>query len=430
MVEYLIKSVRVPEVRRKVIFTLAILALFRFLAHIPVPNVNADALKTVFSQNQFLGLLNLFSGGGLQNLSLAALGVGPYISSSIIFQLLTMAVPKLKEISLDGTYGRQKINQYTRLFTLPVALIQSYGIYAFLSKQSVAGSNIFSLSSPFDLLIVIMYMCAGTFILTWLGDLITEKGVSNGISILIFAGILSGIISSFGSTFAVASSGSAFGLGIFVVVMLLVIGAVVYINESYRKVEIHYSRRVEGGKSYGGGGSYIPIKINQAGVMPIIFAVVLIIVPSVLAGYLQSLTNPPLVDLGIWLGINFRPGSLLYNMLYFTLVFAFTYFYTSVAFNPKEISDNIRKSGGFVLGVRPGRATVAYLRYVINRLTFAGGVFLGLVAILPSMVQSVTNVTTLAIGGTGLLIVVSVVLEMVKQIESQVITREYETFIK
>src|SRR3989338_3458399 len=430
MTSYLLKAIRIPDLRKKLIFTLVILALYRFLAHIPVPGVDTNALKSFFDSSSLLSFLNIFSGGGLRNLSIVAMGVGPYISASIVLQLLTMVVPQLEELSKEGNFGRQRINQYTQALTLPFAIIQAYGLYFTLNKQTLAGVSILPTLSPDKLLAVIIIMTAGTFLLMWIGELITEYGVGQGMSVLIFAGIVAGIPGAVGTSLSIAEAGSIFNIILFLLISFIVIASVVFINEAFRKVEIQYSNKIRGGKTVSGGSSFIPVKINQAGVIPIIFAVSLVLIPSAVAGYLQRALNPVISSIGLWLSVNFQTSSVFYNLFYFSLVFVFTYFYTSVTFNPQKISDEIRQGGGFIPCVRPGRSTIEYLKYIIKRQTFAGGVFLGLIAILPSTVQSFTGLNSLAIGGTGLLIVVSVILETVKQVESQVISREYETFAR
>lgn len=271
-------------------------------------------------------------------------------------------------------------------------------------------------------------MSAGSFFLIWLGETITEYGVGNGMSMIIFAGILAGIPSGAAAFFSVAETSQVFNILVFGGVAIAVIAGIVFINEAYRRIEVQYSSQMRGGKTSGGGTSFIPIRINQAGVIPIIFAVSLVLLPTALGGYLQRSVNPTLLNIGTWLATNFTPTSFFYNALYFILIFAFTYLYTSITFNPEKISDEIRKGGGFIAGIRPGRSTVDYLKYIISRLTLAGGLFLGLVAILPSIIQGMTNISALAVGGTGLLIVVSVILQTVKQVESQVITKEYDSF--
>ena len=430
MFEVLIKSIKIPEVRKKIIITLILLGIYRFLAHIPVPMVNFDALKMLFLDNTFLNFLNLFTGGGLTNLSIVALGIGPYINASIFMQLVIMLNPKFEEMVRECVIGRQKINLYTQLLTLPIALVQAYTIFILLNRQDFNGVTVLPASSPIDLIAFVIICTGGAYLLMWLGELITEKGIGNGISILVFAGILSGIPGGFLSLFSSFSNLELWPVIVFAGVGLFIIAAVVYINESYRRVEVHYSSQSSNISGSIAAKSYIPIKINQSGVFPIIFAVSLVLLPGALGGYLQQSSNNLVEEAGFWLAINFQYGSIVYNLSYFLLVFLFTFFYTNVAFNPQKISDDIRRQGGFIPGIRPGKNTVDFLRYVINRLTFAGGLFLGAVAILPSIVQNYTGIASLAIGGTSILIVVSVVLETIKQIQSSIITKEYSTFVK
>jgi preprotein translocase subunit SecY len=426
--DYLTKALRIPDLRNRILFTAAILALYRFMAHIPVPGVDPTALRLMFDSSGILSALNVFSGGGLRNFSIVALGVGPYINASIIIQLLSMVIPQLEELMKEGSFGRQKINQYTQALALPLTLIQAYGFYFLLQHQSLTGVSVLPALNTFQLITVVLTMSAGSFFLIWLGEAITERGIGNGMSMIIFAGIMAGIPGSAAAFFSIADASQLFNVMIFVAVAAAVIAGVVYINEAYRKIEVQYSSQSRGGKNVGGGSSFIPVRINQAGVIPIIFAVSLVLLPSAVAGYLQTVSNAQLVSFGTWLAINFTTRSIWYNALYFVLVFGFTYLYTSITFNPEKIADEIRRGGGFIAGIRPGRSTVEYLKYIISRLTLAGGVFLGLIAILPSVIQSLTNISTLAVGGTGLLIVVSVILQTIKQVESQVVTKEYDSF--
>lgn len=422
MIQTLRKAIQIKDVRNKILFTLAILAIFRFLAHIPVPNVDVVALKEMFGGNQLFNLLNVFSGGGLQNLSVVAVGISPYITASIIIQLMVFAIPQFEELSKEGAYGKAKIAQYTQWLTLPIAVLQAYGLYFLLASAGTTGVSVFPPLNSFDLFVVIASFVAGSFLLMWMSTLLTEFGVGNGASLIVFAGILSGVVSNAAGTLAIFDASNAFNLIMFAVLAVVVIAAVVYINEAFRKIHVQYSSRY----SQMSGDSFIPIKINQAGVIPIIFAVTMIMFPFYIGNYLQTATNPFLSQVGEWLRTNFSPTALGYNATYFFLVFGFTYLYTSFSFNPSKIADDIRKSGGYILGVRPGSSTVNYLKYIINRITLAGGLFLGLVAILPYALENATGVSTLAVGGTGLLIVVSVVLETVKQIDSWVITKEYD----
>jgi preprotein translocase subunit SecY len=428
MTGILLRALTLENLRKKILVTLIVLAFYRLLAHIPVPNINHEALGVLFNSSSFFSILNLFSGGGLSNMSLVAVGLSPYISASIILQLLTLLVPSLEQLSKEGSIGRQRINQYIQMLTFPIAFAQAYGIYALLTRQDIGGQQIFINNNWFSILLIVTIIVAGTYLLMFLGELISQYGVGQGISMLIFAGIVSGIPSSVGQFALTLENIQIFTVLTFSVMALAVIAGVVYITQAFRKIEIQYSGRAKpGATSMAGAKSYIPIKVNQAGVIPIIFAVSLVVVPNVLGSYLQRLDNRTLSDIGLWLTINFSSTSILYTVFYFLMVFAFTYLYTSITFNPEKISEDIRRNGGFIPGIRPGGSTVAHLRYIINRLTLAGGVFLGLIAVLPSITQSLTGITALSIGGTGILIVVSVILETIKQVEAQVISKEYDS---
>lgn len=415
---------KIPDLRRKILITIGILVVFRFFAHVPTPGVDTDSLRRLFAQNQFLGLLDIFSGGTLANFSVIALGLNPYINASIIFQLLTLVFPKLEELSKEGEYGRRLINQYTRMLTVPLAILQAIGMYVLLHSQNIIGNL-----NPVALVSLIFTMTAGTIFLMWLGEIITEHGLGNGISLLIFAGIVGRIPVAFGQTAAALNQAQVLNIGIFLIMGLLVIAAIVVVNEATRKVTIHYAKRIRGTRMFGGESTHLPLRLNQAGVIPIIFAVSLVLLPSLIGSFIQNTQNPFLVHLGQFLSINFKPSGLLYNVVYFILVVGFTYFYTAVIFNPTKIATEIQKNGGFIPGFRPGSATAAYLNYILTRITLAGALFLGIIAILPSIAQQITNVQTLLLGGTGVLIVVSVVLELVKSLEAQLLTRSYEGFL-
>lgn len=418
-------SFKAPDVRRKILFTAGILLVFRIFAHIPVSGVDLTQLKALFSQNQFLGLLDIFSGGTLANFSVMALGLNPYINASIIMQLGTLVFPKLEELQKEGESGRQKINQYTRYLTVPLAAVQAVGMFALLKSQGIV-----SLQSPVQVASFILTMTAGTMFLVWLGELITEKGVGNGISILIFAGIVGRLPVILGQTASTTSSQNLFSTISFAVMGLVVIALIVIVNEATRQIPIFYARRVRGNKMYGGQSTHLPLRLNQAGVIPIIFAVSLILLPSLFANYLTASTNPMLRNIATNIAIWFNPNGAIYNIAYFSLVVLFAYFYTAVVFNPKKISEEIQKYGGFIPGIRPGSPTAKYLSYVLSRITLAGAIFLGLVAILPALARSATSVQTLILGGTGILIVVSVVLETIKSIEAQLVMRNYEGYEK
>lgn len=418
-------SIQSPEVRRKLLFTAFIFLVFRIFAHIPVAGVDLSQLKNLFGQNQFLGLLNLFSGGTLANFSVMALGLGPYINASIILQVLTMVFPKLEEMQKEGEQGRKKINQYTRLLTVPLSVLQAIGIYALLRSQGF----IMNLG-PLELITFILTLVAGTMFLVWLGELINERGVGNGISILIFAGILAGLPGIIAQTATTTSAEDVIRLGIFLVLGLVVIASIILVNEATRQITVHYAKRMRGNKMYGGQSTHLPLRLNQAGVIPIIFAVSLVLLPSLLANYLMTSQNVTLANMGQWITTWFSPNGLAYNATYFILVVGFTFFYTAVVFNPKKISEEIQKHGGFIPGVRPGSHTAAYLNYILTRLTLVGAVFLGLIAILPSIVRAATGIQALILGGTSILIVVSVVLETYKSLEANIVMRNYEGFLK
>jgi preprotein translocase subunit SecY len=415
---------QVPELKKKLLFTALIFALYRVLAHIPVPGVDLLQIKSLFLQNQLLSLLNIFSGGTLANFSIVALSLGPYINASIIFQLLTMVIPQLEALSKEGESGREKINYYTRLATVPLAIIQAIGIYVLLTSQ-----NIVTATSPLETLAIIASMVAGTMLLMWFGELITQYGIGNGISMLIFAGIIAVLPVSLYSTIATSQATQLMSLMMFVIIGVAVIAAIVFMNEAIRKIPIHYARRLRGSVSYGTQSTHLPLKLNQAGVIPIIFAVSLVMIPSLLGGFLTDSGNLQLIKIGAFFTTHFNPQSFIYNATYFLLVVGFTYFYTAIVFDPEKIAGEIKKNGGFVPGIRPGKATVAYFNYVLIRITLLGAIFLGLVAILPALAQIVTGVTNLSLGGTGILIVVSVILETSKSMEALLVMRNYDRFL-
>ena len=415
---------RIKELRRKLLLTLFIFVIFRFIAHIPVPGVDLIALQQLFNSNQLLGMLDIFSGGTLANFSVMALGLGPYINASIVLQLLMMIMPKLEELSKEGDFGREKINQYTRLLSIPLATIQAVGMAALLRNQ-----HILVLSGPLDLIGIVFTMVAGTILLMWLGELLTEYGIGNGISILIFAGIVGRLPVSLLQTGAISQTLNLMSLITFTILGLMVISAIVFVNEAVRQIPVRYARRQRAGVTATGQTTYLPLRVNQAGVIPIIFAVSLVVMPSVVGSYLQKMAQPQLAALASKIVAFFDPGRVAYHLIYFILVIGFTYFYTAVTFNPDKISEDIKKYGGFIPGIRPGTPTADYLSHVLNRITLAGAIFLGLIAILPSIASGLTGITTITIGGTGILIVVSVILEVSKSLEAQLIMRNYEGFL-
>lgn len=422
----IVSAFKIPELRRKIFITTIIVIIFRIVSHIPVSGVDLVALQQLFSSNQFLSLLDIFSGGTLANFSIISLGLNPYINASIIIQLLTMIVPSLESLSKEGEYGRQMINQYTRYLCVPLALMQSIGMFVLLKNQGVLFQT-----TPIQVVAIIVGMSAGTVFLMWLGELITEYGIGNGISLLIFAGIVTRVPVVLTQTASVVDQTQILNLLFFLSLAVVVIASVVFMNEGRRQITIAYARRFIAGKEGGSGAqTYLPLRVNQAGVIPIIFAVSLVLIPSFAGSYLSNLNQPQLSFLGRILATNFTPDSLVYNLVYFALVVGFTFFYTAVIFNPTKVADEIKKYGGFIPGIRPGTQTASFLNYIMVRITLAGAFFLGAIAILPSIAASVTGIKTLILGGTGLLIVVSVILDTAKQFESKLIERSYESFAK
>jgi len=412
-----------PVLRKKALVTFLIILVFRIFAYLPVPAIDLAQLKALFAQSQFLALLDIFSGGTLVNFSVMALGLGPYINASIIIQLLTMVVPQLEALAKEGEQGRFKINQYTRFLTVPLTLIQAVGIYLLLRNQ-----NIIDVLSPIEFFSFMLTLLAGTFILVWLGELLTEFGLGNGISLLIFAGIVGRIPVLIGRTITTFNAETAMNLVIFLAIGLIVIAAVVFINEAVRRIPVYYARRVKGNKMYQAANNFLPLKLNQAGVIPIIFAVSFVLFPQIIGNFVKYIPNATLASIGTAIATSFTPSGLLYNVTYFLLVVAFTFFYTIIVFNPEKIAVEIQKHGGFIPGIRPGSATKKYLQTIVYKITTFGAVFLGLIAVLPAIISSMTGLDSLVIGGTGILIVVSVVLETFKKIESQLVMKNYDRF--
>jgi preprotein translocase subunit SecY len=417
----MLKIFKLPDIRKKIVFTLLIIAVFRFLAHVPVPGVDTSAIKAYLEQSVFFGFFDLFSGGGFQNFSVVTLGLGPYINASIIVQLLTMLIPSLEELSKEGEFGQEKINMYTKILAVPMSVVQSYGIYFLLSKQGIINTL-----GTLDLIILILTFTAGSLFLVWLGDLVTERGVGNGVSLLIFVSIISRIPSSVLLVINNFMSGNYISTVLLLGLVLLVIVGVVLVNEGTRNILLEYGRRGSRSQKV---TNYLPIKINQAGVIPIIFAVSIVSIPGLVGGPLLASGKPFLQNIGSFMTTYFQSTSLSYNLIYFLLVVAFTFFYTFIEFNPEKIADDVKKRGGFIPGVRPGLSTAQYLKRIVTRVTLAGSLFLGLIAILPYFMQFFFGPNSLSIGGTSLLISVSVVLETVRQVESMTVTRSYEKFL-
>ncbi|MCX6794885.1 MAG: preprotein translocase subunit SecY [Candidatus Falkowbacteria bacterium] len=413
---------KAKDLRNSILFVLGMLVIFRFAAHIPVPGVNAIALKSLFASNQFLGLMNLFSGGGMKNFSIVMMGVGPYITSSIIFQLLGMIIPSIEEMQKEES-GRQKINMWTRWATVPLAVLQSYGMITLLRRGS---AGILGEVSPFDFGLMILTITAGSIFLMWLGELITEKKVGNGISLLIFAGIVAGLPTTLQQIAATFDATQLFMLIGFVVIAIITVVGVVIINEGQRNVPVQYARQVRGNRTFGGTSTHLPLRVNMAGVIPIIFAISVVLFPSMIAQFLIHAKTAWIANIAAGT-ISLFNNQLFYGIVYFLLVFAFTYFYTEVIFHPAQIAENLQKQGGFIPGIRPGKPTSDYLSYTTHKIILAGALFLGLIAVLPLIMRYYTGMQAFAIGGTSLLIVVSVVIETVKQIEAQMTMREYDS---
>ena len=416
----ILKIFKIPDLRNKVLFILALLVVFRIAAVIPVPGVDPVRLKDFLANNQLFGLISAFTGGGLNSFSIVMLGLGPYITSSIIMQLLTMIFPSLEQMyKYEGEAGRQRFNQYSRLLTVPLAMLQGYGFMVLLSRQGVIGQlDIFTWASS------LLVIAAGSVFLMWLGELISEKNLGNGVSLLIFAGIVAGFPTTVRQTLLTYTPQQLFTYIGFIVVALVVIAGVVYLTEAQRNIPINYARRIRGSRVFGGVSTYLPMRVNNAGVMPIIFALSILLFPGMIASFLSGSNVAFIAKIATFFN-NFVQNQLIYGIAYFILVVLFTYFYTAVTFDPKSISENIQKQGGYIPGIRPGPPTSQFLLHLLNRVTLVGAIFLGLIAVLPQIVQSFSGITTFTVGGTSILIVVSVVLEILKSADAQLSMYEY-----
>jgi len=406
--------------RNRVLFVLSALVVFRILAAIPIPGINVVELQNLLSGNQFLGLLNVFSGGGFSNLSIMMIGVAPYITAAIIMQLSTVLSPKLKAMyQEEGDAGRARFMQYARYLTVPLAFIQAFGFLILLRQNGIVPSL-----EPIHMFANIMVIAAGALLIMWVGELITEFGVGNGVSIIIFAGIVASIPSAFAQLlFAFDVSQLPAYVG-FAAAAVLITAGVVFITESERPIPVTYARRVRGAKVLGGISTYLPIRVNQAGVLPIIFALSFLLFPQMIASFLAQ-SSVTLISIPASMVANALSNNWIYGSLYFGLVFVFTYFYTAITFEPSQIAKNLQKNGAFIPGVRPGNNTAEYLGTIITRITLVGASFLGVVAVFPIIIQGITGITTFTIGGTALLIAVMVVLDVIKKIDAQTSIREY-----
>jgi preprotein translocase subunit SecY len=412
-------------VRAKLIATLALTALFRLFAHVPLFGVDLEQLKALFAQSQFLGLLDIFSGGALARFSVMAVGISPYITASILIQMSGLFFPKIKAMQKDSEGTRAQLTQWTRFLTVPIAVAQSLSLLFLLRSQ-----KLLTASSPQEFIAMILSLVVGAMIVMWIGEQLTRYGIGNGTSWVIFVGIISQIPASFSQTWALRSTVNPTYLLLLAAGLAAVIVSVVFMNEAVRRVPIQQARRIRGSHAYGGAMSHIPIKVNQFGVMPIIFALPILTLPTTAATLLLNAKLPEQViafarQLQLW----FAPGSITYNWLYFLFVFGFTFFSIFVYFNPKDFAEDLKKSGAYVPAIRPGRPTAEFLMRILLRISFVGGLFLGLVALLPILAQKTTGISTLTVGGTGLLIIVSVVLEMVRAVEAQLVQDQYEQYI-
>lgn len=414
---------KIKEIRNKILFVLGMLVIFRLVAHIPIPGVNLDNLRQFLAGNQIFGLLDVFSGGTMKNFSMVMLGVGPYITASIIFQLLTMIVPKLEEMSKEGESGQQRINNYTRILAVPLAFLQSYAMIKLLNSSALP---IITDLSFFRLVTIMMTITAGSMFLMWIGELISEKKVGNGLSLLIFAGIVSSFPGVLRNVFINYNPADFYMFLLFAVVAVLTVVGVVFINEGQRNIPVNYAKQVRGNQMYGGNTTHLPLRVNMSGVIPIIFAISLVVFPSLIAQFFTQAKTQWLANLAVNV-ITLFQNQLFYGIVYFLLVFGFTYFYTAVIFHPQKMAENLQKQGGFIPGIRPGNETEKYLGQTMNRINLTGALFLGVIAILPLLAQYFMGTQNLAIGGTSLLIVVSVAIETAKQVNAQLTMHAYDT---
>lgn len=417
---------KVKELRRNILFVLMIIVVSRLLTHIPLPGVNPIALRNFFNSNDVLGMLNLLSGGGMENFSIIMMGVGPYITASIILQLLTMIFPRLEE-SIKEPGGQEKMNMYTRYLTVPLAALQAFGMIKLLQNAS-QNNPILDYMNWMQLSTLILAVTAGTMFLVWLGDLITERKIGNGVSILILSGIVAGIPGKLQRVFLTYDPSQFTNIIIFILVALVTIVGIIFIAEGQRKIPISYARQGGAGRLNTRVSTYLPIPINQAGMIPIIFAASLVLIPTTAAQFLVKAQTNWLANTAQFILENLKPGQLIYNIMYFVLVVSFTYFYTYIVFHPDQMAENLQRQGGFIPGIRPGKYTQEYLQYVTNRILLTGSLFLGFIAVVPLMVQKVSNDPNLALSGASLLIVVGVIIEMINKIDAQLTMRDYEGF--
>ncbi|MSQ14743.1 MAG: preprotein translocase subunit SecY [Dehalococcoidia bacterium] len=432
MLENLLNAWRSPDLRRKILFTFGILVIFRFIAHVPIPGIDIAALQRLLQSNQLLGFLDIFSGGAFRNLSVASLGVYPYITASIIMQLMSPVIPALANLAKEGELGRHKINQYTHWLTVPLAALQGYGQLVLLQSQGVLTGGGIGLTGPSLLptLAMVGAITAGTVLLVWMGELITENGIGNGVSMIIFGGIVAGLPQIVGQTFLPGTE--LFGIIVFMLLGLAIIAAIVFFQEAQRRIPVQYARSVfRGGRMYRqGGATHIPLRVNSAGMIPLIFAASIMIFPGMVASFFLVSDISWVSSIAQAINRLFDTTFVFYWLFYFILVVGFTFFYTVVMFQQQNLPETLQKNGGFIPGIRPGRPTAEYLNTVLFRITWAGAVFLGLIAVTPFLAQILTGVRALQLSSTALLIVVGVALDTMRQLEAQLMMRNYEGFIR
>jgi preprotein translocase subunit SecY len=435
MIEAAVNSFRIPDLRQKLLFTGAMLVIFRFIANIPVPGVDVAALRALFENNQLIGMLDLFSGGALSSFSVAAMGVYPYITAQIIVQLMIPVIPKLQEIVSEGESGRAKMNQWTYWLTVPLAFLQAFGTVQFINAttgQPIITNFGFD-KDPLATLALLVSMTAGTMLLIWIGELISQQGIGNGISIIIFGGIVAGVPRAVWQSIQTASTDQSrlIGLAVFVLLGLVTTFAIVFVYEGQRRIPVQYAKRLRGNRWYGGGTTHIPLRVNSAGMIPLIFASSIMIFPGTVASYFMHTNNDFVDTLAKTVYDLFYLGSSwLYWVLFFLMVVGFTFFYALVLFEQQKIAETLQKHGGFIPGIRPGRPTQEYLYKVLTRITWGGAIFLGLVAVLPFIARNITQIQALTLSSTALLIVVGVLLDTIKQLEAQLLMRHYQGFIR
>jgi preprotein translocase subunit SecY len=425
MLDALIRALKVPDLRNKVLFTFAMLVVFRIFAHIPVPGVDIRNLAQLFKTDQLMGMLDLFSGGAMTTFSIAAMGVYPYITAQIVMQLLVGTIPALEEISREGEQCRARINQFVNWLTVPLAVLQAYGTGVLLQSKGIVSSFGFGGGATLSTIAMIASMTAGTVFLVWLGELITENGIGNGVSIIIFVGIVSRLPQLVGQS--LATGGSIVTAVAFALIGVFTVAAIVVVQEAQRRLPVQYAKRIRGNRMYGGQSTHIPLRVNSAGMIPLIFAMSIMLLPGTIGSYLA--VAPGFVgDVAKFFRDTFNATGVVYWTCYFLLVVAFTFFYTMVIFQQQKLAENLQKNGGFIPGIRPGRPTEEYLNKVLLRITILGALFLGVISILPFFAQGIS--TSLILSSTGLLIVVGVVLDTMKQLEAQMLMRQYEGFIR